>query len=178
MGYGFPAFNTMEQGLAIMEATDACDALVNIWASRDARFYAGDIMLAKMVNSLTGMYPHIPIYMHQDHGNNEVTCSTAIRHGLFEGFATPVRRPRESACSEEASQQCHDCRRNRHACETNKPYGQSRRSAPKNPNAEIERYGVPSKTITAWEQFHKNCRSRSKRHREQGKHDELTSENC
>jgi fructose-bisphosphate aldolase class II len=28
------------------------------------------------------MYPQIPICMHQDHGNNEQTCLSAIRHGF------------------------------------------------------------------------------------------------
>ena len=82
--YGVPAFNinNMEQGLAIMEAASACDAPVIMQASRGARSYAGDIMLAKLIDALTEMYPNIPICMHQDHGNNESTCSTAIRHGF------------------------------------------------------------------------------------------------
>jgi hypothetical protein len=73
-----PAFNinNMEQGLAIMEAAKACDAPVIIQASRGARSYAGDIMLARMIDALTEMYPDIPICMHQDHGNNEATCMT------------------------------------------------------------------------------------------------------
>ena len=53
-GYGVPAFNinNMEQGLAIMEAAKACDAPVIIQASRGARSYANDIMLAKMIDAL------------------------------------------------------------------------------------------------------------------------------
>ena len=79
-GYGVPAFNVnnMEQGLAIMEAADAVDAPVIIQASRGARSYAGDIMLSKMIDALVEMFPHIPICLHQDHGNNEATCATAI----------------------------------------------------------------------------------------------------
>ena len=82
--YGVPAFNinNMEQGLAIMEAASESDAPVIMQASRGARSYAGDIMLSKMIDAFTEMYPHIPICMHQDHGNNEATCSTAIRHGF------------------------------------------------------------------------------------------------
>jgi len=74
--YGVPAFNinNMEQGLAIMEAAHACSAPVIMQASRGARSYAGDIMLAKMIDALVEMYPEIPICMHQDHGNNEATC--------------------------------------------------------------------------------------------------------
>ncbi len=83
-GYGVPAFNinNMEQGLAIMEAAKAVDAPVILQASRGARKYAGDIMLRHMVQALAEMYPDIPVCMHQDHGNNEATCLTAIRHGF------------------------------------------------------------------------------------------------
>src|SRR3954468_22023089 len=82
--YGVPAFNinNMEQGLAIMEAAAAVDAPVIIQASRGARSYAGDIMLAKMIDALAEMYPQIPLCLHQDHGNDEATCATAIRHGF------------------------------------------------------------------------------------------------
>lgn len=83
-GYGVPAFNinNMEQGLAIMKAAQTCDAPVIMQASRGARSYAGDIMLRHMVQALSEMYPAIPICMHQDHGNNEQTCMSAIRHGF------------------------------------------------------------------------------------------------
>ena len=83
-GYGVPAFNinNMEQGLAIMEAAKACDAPVIIQASRGARSYANDIMLSKMMDALTEIHPDIPLCIHQDHGNNEATCLTAIRHGF------------------------------------------------------------------------------------------------
>jgi fructose-bisphosphate aldolase, class II len=83
-GYGVPAFNinNMEQGLAIMEAAKAVDAPVILQASRGARSYAGDIMLAKMIDALEVMYPDIPLCMHLDHGNEEATCATAIQHGF------------------------------------------------------------------------------------------------
>jgi fructose-bisphosphate aldolase, class II len=83
-GYGVPAFNinNMEQGLAIMNAAKKCDAPVILQASRGARAYAGDIMLGHMIAALAQMYPENPICMHQDHGNNEATCSSAIRHGF------------------------------------------------------------------------------------------------
>ncbi|MGO4914741.1 class II fructose-bisphosphate aldolase [Pseudogemmobacter sp. W21_MBD1_M6] len=82
--YGVPAFNinNMEQGLAIMTAARKCDAPVILQASRGARSYAGDIMLRHMVQALVEMHPDIPICMHQDHGNNEATCLSAIRHGF------------------------------------------------------------------------------------------------
>ncbi|MGN6772595.1 MAG: class II fructose-bisphosphate aldolase [Rhizobiaceae bacterium] len=83
-GYGVPAFNinNMEQGLAIVEAAAACDAPIILQASRGARSYAGDIMLARMMEALAETYPAIPICVHQDHGNDEATCLSAIRHGF------------------------------------------------------------------------------------------------
>ncbi|WP_424360171.1 class II fructose-bisphosphate aldolase [Methylocystis parvus] len=82
--YGVPAFNinNMEQGLAVLEAASSVDAPVIIQASRGARSYANDIMLAKMIEALIAMYPDIPIVMHQDHGNSEATCASAIRFGF------------------------------------------------------------------------------------------------
>ncbi|RMH46698.1 MAG: fructose-1,6-bisphosphate aldolase, partial [Alphaproteobacteria bacterium] len=82
--FGVPAFNinNMEQGLAILRAAQACDAPVIIQASRGARSYAGDIMLQHMIKALVEMFPDIPIVMHQDHGNNEATCMSAIRYGF------------------------------------------------------------------------------------------------
>ena len=82
--YAVPAFNinNMEQGLAILRAAKKCDAPVILQASRGARSYAGDIMLAHIVAALAEMYASIPICMHQDHGNNEATCLSAIRHGF------------------------------------------------------------------------------------------------
>jgi fructose-bisphosphate aldolase class II len=65
-----------------MEAARACDAPVIIQASRGARSYANDIMLARMIDALAEIYPGIPLCIHQDHGNNEATCLTAIRHGF------------------------------------------------------------------------------------------------
>ena len=82
--YGLPAFNinNMEQGLAIMEAAEAVNAPVIIQASRGARQYANDVVLAKLIDALVDLYPHIPVCMHQDHGNNEATCATAIQNGF------------------------------------------------------------------------------------------------
>jgi fructose-bisphosphate aldolase, class II len=82
--YGIPAFNinNMEQGLAILKAAESVDAPVILQASRGARSYAGDIMLSHIVEALVEMYPDIPICMHQDHGNNEATCISAIKYGF------------------------------------------------------------------------------------------------
>ncbi|KAK0331501.1 hypothetical protein LTR94_028666, partial [Friedmanniomyces endolithicus] len=80
--YGLPAYNinNMEQGLAIMEAADAVNAPVIIQASRGARSYANDVVLAKLIDALAELYPHIPVCMHQDHGNGPATCATAIQY--------------------------------------------------------------------------------------------------
>src|SRR3984893_17564482 len=39
-------------------------------------------MLAKMIDALEEMYPQIPLCLHQDHGNEEATCATALQHGF------------------------------------------------------------------------------------------------
>jgi fructose-bisphosphate aldolase class II len=82
--YGVPAFNVnnMEQVLGIMAAAMAVDAPVILQASRGARSYAGDIMLAKIIEAAEAMHPQIPICLHQDHGNDEATCLSAIQHGF------------------------------------------------------------------------------------------------
>ena len=83
-GYGVPAFNinNMEQVLAIMEAAKVTDASVILQASRGARSYANDLMLVKMVEAVEQIYPAIPICLHQDHGNDEATCLSAIQNGF------------------------------------------------------------------------------------------------
>jgi fructose-bisphosphate aldolase class II len=72
----------MEQVLAIMEAARATDAPVILQASRGARAYANDLMLSAMVDAAERIYPEIPICLHLDHGNEEATCATALRHGF------------------------------------------------------------------------------------------------
>jgi fructose-bisphosphate aldolase class II len=83
-GYGVPAFNinNMEQGLAIMEAAEATASPVIIQASRGARAYANDVVLAKLIEGLIELHPDIPVCMHQDHGNSEATCYSALRYGF------------------------------------------------------------------------------------------------
>lgn len=79
--YGMPAFNVnnMEQVIAIMDAAQEVDAPAILQASRGARNYANDIMLEAMVSAAEKIYPDIPICLHQDHGNNEATCLSAIQ---------------------------------------------------------------------------------------------------
>jgi fructose-bisphosphate aldolase class II len=82
--FAVPAFNinNMEQGLAILKAAKDTDSPVILQASRGARSYAGDIMLFHIVVALSEMHPTIPICLHQDHGNDEKTCFSALRHGF------------------------------------------------------------------------------------------------
>ena len=84
LDFAVPAFNinNMEQGIAILKAAKDTDSPVILQASRGARSYAGDIMLFHIVMALSEMHPTIPICLHQDHGNDEKTCFSAIRHGF------------------------------------------------------------------------------------------------
>jgi fructose-bisphosphate aldolase class II len=117
-GYGVPAFNinNMEQGLSIMEAAKATNSPVIIQASRGARSYANDIMLAKMMEALEQIYPDIPLCIHQDHGNGVATCLSAIQHGftsvmmdgsLKEDAKTPADYAYNVAVTREVSRLAH-----------------------------------------------------------------------
>jgi fructose-bisphosphate aldolase class II len=83
-GYGIPAFNVnnMEQIQAIMQAADQTDSPVILQASRGARKYAGENFLRHLILAAVETYPHIPVSMHQDHGNEFSTCLSAIRNGF------------------------------------------------------------------------------------------------
>ncbi len=82
--YGVAAFNVnnMEQIQAIMEAANATDSPVIIQASRGARTYSQDAYLRHLMLAAAELYPHIPIVMHQDHGNSVETCLSAIENGF------------------------------------------------------------------------------------------------
>lgn len=83
-GYGIPAYNVnnMEQIQAIMQAAEEADSPVILQASRGARKYAGENFLRHLIMAAVETYPHLPIAMHQDHGNGPATCYSAIRHGF------------------------------------------------------------------------------------------------
>lgn len=83
-GYGVAAFNVnnMEQIQAIMEAAHDCDAPVIVQASRGARKYSQDAYLKHLMLAAAELYPHIPVVMHQDHGNSPETCLSAIENGF------------------------------------------------------------------------------------------------
>jgi fructose-bisphosphate aldolase, class II len=82
--YGLAAFNVnnMEQIQAILEAAHELDAPVVVQASRGARKYSQDTYLRHLMLAASELYPHIPIVMHQDHGNSPATCQSAIDHGF------------------------------------------------------------------------------------------------
>ena len=82
--YGVAAFNVnnMEQIQAIMEAAEETDSPVIIQASRGARSYTNDAYLRHLMVAATELHPHIPIVMHQDHGNSPETCQSAIDNGF------------------------------------------------------------------------------------------------
>jgi fructose-bisphosphate aldolase class II len=82
--YGVAAFNVnnMEQIQAIMEAADQTNSPVIIQASRGARAYSQDAYLRHLMLAAAELYPHIPVAMHQDHGNSVETCLSAIQNGF------------------------------------------------------------------------------------------------
>ncbi|MGQ9649669.1 MAG: class II fructose-bisphosphate aldolase [Phycisphaerae bacterium] len=82
--YGVAALNVnnMEQIQAIMEAAKETDSPVIVQASRGARKYTNDAYLRHLMLAAVELYPHIPIAMHQDHGNSPATCKSAIEQGF------------------------------------------------------------------------------------------------
>ncbi|MGL5083331.1 MAG: class II fructose-bisphosphate aldolase [Microcoleaceae cyanobacterium] len=82
--YGIPAYNVnnLEQIIAIMQAANETNSPVILQASRGARKYAGEYFLRHLIQAAVESYPHIPIAMHQDHGNSPATCYSAMRHGF------------------------------------------------------------------------------------------------
>ena len=82
--YGIAAFNVnnMEQIQAIMEAADETESPVIVQASRGARSYSQDAYLRHLMLAASELYPHLPVAMHQDHGNSPATCKSAIEMGF------------------------------------------------------------------------------------------------
>jgi len=83
-GYGLPAFNVnnLEQVQAIMQAADEVNAPVIMQASAGARKYAGEHFLRHLIEAAVEAYPHIPVVMHQDHGQSPAICQGAIDLGF------------------------------------------------------------------------------------------------
>eukprot|EP01031_Cornospumella_fuschlensis_P006966 gene6966-8653_t len=83
-GYGIPAFNVnnLEQVQAVMEAAKETGAPVILQASAGARKYAGEAFIKHLIQAAVESYPHIPLVMHQDHGQNPDVCRGAIDLGF------------------------------------------------------------------------------------------------
>ena len=82
--YGIPAFNVnnLEQVQAVMAAADEVGAPVILQASAGARKYAGEAFIKHLISAAIEAYPHIPLVMHQDHGQNPDVCAGAINLGF------------------------------------------------------------------------------------------------
>jgi fructose-bisphosphate aldolase, class II len=83
-GYGIPAFNVnnLEQVQAVMEAANEVGAPVILQASAGARKYAGEAFIKHLISAAIEAYPHIPLVMHQDHGQSPDVCQGAINLGF------------------------------------------------------------------------------------------------
>jgi len=83
-GYGIPAFNVnnLEQVQAVMWAADELGAPVILQASAGARKYAGEPFIKHLISAAVESYPHIPLVMHQDHGQSPEVCKGAIDLGF------------------------------------------------------------------------------------------------
>ena len=83
-GYGIPAFNVnnLEQVQAVMTAADEVGAPVILQASAGARKYAGEPFIKHLIQAALESWPHIPLVMHQDHGQNPDVCQGAISLGF------------------------------------------------------------------------------------------------
>jgi fructose-bisphosphate aldolase class II len=82
--YGIPAFNVnnLEQVQAVMAAANEVGAPVILQASAGARKYAGEAFIKHLIQAAIEQYPHIPLVMHQDHGQNPSVCQSAIDLGF------------------------------------------------------------------------------------------------
>lgn len=82
--YGVAALNVnnMEQIQAIMMAAEETESPVIVQASRGARSYSNDDYLRHLMLAAAELHPHIPMAMHQDHGNSPATCFSAIEQGF------------------------------------------------------------------------------------------------
>jgi fructose-bisphosphate aldolase class II len=83
-GYGIPAFNVnnLEQVQAVMTAADEVGAPVILQASAGARKYAGEPFIKHLILAAVEQWPHIPLVMHQDHGQSPEVCKGAIELGF------------------------------------------------------------------------------------------------
>lgn len=83
-GYGIPAYNVnnLEQVQAVMAAASEVGSPVILQASAGARKYAGEAFIKHLIAAAIETYPHIPLVMHQDHGQSPEVCKGAIDLGF------------------------------------------------------------------------------------------------
>ena len=83
-GYGIPAFNVnnLEQVQAVMTAAAEVGAPVILQASAGARKYAGEPFIKHLIQAALESWPHVPLVMHQDHGQSPDVCKGAIELGF------------------------------------------------------------------------------------------------
>ncbi len=83
-GYGIPAFNVnnLEQVQAVMQAASEVGAPAILQASAGARKYAGEAFIKHLIQAACEAYPHVPLVMHQDHGQSPAICQGAIGLGF------------------------------------------------------------------------------------------------
>ena len=83
-GYGMPAFNitNLETMQSVMQAADKTNSPVLLQASRSARRYVDDIFIKHMFLAAAERYPHLPVCVHLDHGNELSTCMSAMELGF------------------------------------------------------------------------------------------------
>jgi fructose-bisphosphate aldolase class II len=65
-----------------MQAADEVGAPVILQASAGARKYAGESFIKHLIAAAIEAYPHIPLVMHQDHGQSPDVCQGAINLGF------------------------------------------------------------------------------------------------
>ena len=65
-----------------MEAANEVGSPVILQASAGARKYAGEAFIKHLIQAAIEAYPHIPLVMHQDHGQNPEVCQGAINLGF------------------------------------------------------------------------------------------------
>jgi len=65
-----------------MAAADEVGAPVILQASAGARKYAGEAFIKHLIQAAIEAYPHIPLVMHQDHGQSPEVCQGAINLGF------------------------------------------------------------------------------------------------
>jgi ABC-type phosphate transport system substrate-binding protein len=65
-----------------MQAANEVGAPVILQASAGARKYAGEAFIKHLIQAAIEAYPHVPLVMHQDHGQTPAICQGAINLGF------------------------------------------------------------------------------------------------